>query len=43
MRRTSAGWRTWFDYDTACDISGNKNAGWDQGGFTAILPVKSKY
>ena len=44
MRRTSSAYhRTWWDYDKECDVSGNINSGWNEGGFTAILPVKSKY
>ena len=44
MRRTnSAYYRTWWDYDKECDVNGNINSGWNEGGFTAILPVKSKY
>ena len=44
MKRTnSAYYRTWWDYDKECDVSGNINSGWNEGGFTAILPVKSKY
>ena len=44
MRRTnSAYYRTWWDYDKECVVSGNINSGWNEGGFTAILPVKSKY
>ena len=35
--------RAAWDYDTACDKNANINEGWNQGGFTAILPVKSKY
>ena len=44
MKRTNHGYyRTWWDYDTACDVNSSKNSGWNEGGFTAILPVKSKY
>ena len=35
--------RAAWDYDTSCDINANINEGWNLGGFTAILPVKSKY
>ena len=35
--------RAAWDYDTACDKNANINEGWNLGGFTTILPVKSKY
>ena len=44
MKRTNHGYyRTWWDYDTECNKNGNINSGWNEGGFTTILPVKSKY
>ena len=35
--------RATWDYDTACNKNANINEGWNLGGFTTILPVKSKY
>ncbi len=47
MRNSSgSGWRSWIDYDKTCDelgIQNIKNWGWDQGGFSAIIPTKGRY
>ena len=44
IKKTNHGYfRTGWDYDKECDVSGNIISGWNEGGFTTILPVKSKY
>ena len=46
MKNSSTGWKSWIDYDKSCDeigIQNIKNSGWDQGGFSAIIPTKGRY
>ena len=51
MRNQSRGaeWQTWVDYDKNCDevfpggLKQLKEWGWNEGGFSALIPTKGKY
>jgi len=46
MRNSSSGYKAWIDYDKTCDeigINNIKHSGWDQGGFSALIPTKGRY